>query len=358
MFLPLYVYSPNLLTHSRIYYLIHVYRHSYNLVLNKHGDLLYNGLQELIKKYLIPYITTLSNLPTNDSLLYELNRIYSEHIIIYDVIKDIMMYMDRSYVTQHRKHSVYNMSILTFRNELYYHINIRERVRTILLHNIEQERNGYVIDKNLIKDILNMLSSFNIDGNNVYEEEFEKPFLSATHNYYLQESTEYILNNNVPEYINKAEQRLNEEIIRVRTYLLSTTEVKLRQVIESVYITHHHKQLIDSESSGIYILYKDDRYNDIKKLYTLLSYVPFTLDYLRDSMSIYIKQKGSEFWVEQNINNDSIILINNIIELKNKFDNIIKICFKEDKKCYKKLKDSFEEFINMGMRSYTSLYIY
>ena len=73
----------------------------------------------------------------------------------------------------------------------------------------------------------------------VYVEQFQKPFLSATHRYYQAESDAFVANNSVSDYLKKAEARLQEESDRVNLYLHSTTGKELRERCEQVLITAH-----------------------------------------------------------------------------------------------------------------------
>ena len=220
---------------------------------------------ESTRKHLIATIEQLLQTP-NDLLLSTLASVWNEHKTIYNMIKDIMMYVDRTFVVQHRKQPIYNMAVLTFRENIFLHIEIRERVRQILLNNIESERKGCLIDRGLMKDILSMLGDFSLDGVNVYEEDFERHFLVMTKSFYHQESQDILSLNNCPEYILKAENRLQEESNRVRGYLSFSTEPKLRSLVEHEYITCHAKALIDMENNGAVILMKTDRLVELKKI--------------------------------------------------------------------------------------------
>ena len=63
-----------------------LYRNAYNLVLHKHGTLLYEGVTEKINSHLTEIAEHLSNVPSN-SLLEELSTTWTEH----EVSRNIMM---------------------------------------------------------------------------------------------------------------------------------------------------------------------------------------------------------------------------------------------------------------------------
>lgn len=63
----------------------------------------------------------------------------------------------------------------------------------------------------------------------VYKESFEAEFLDATEVYYTAESTQFINQNTVADYMKKVETRLGEELVRVRQYLHPSTEQEVRK---------------------------------------------------------------------------------------------------------------------------------
>jgi cullin 1 len=57
----------------------------------------------------------------------------------------------------------------------------------------------------------------------VYREHFQKPFLTATENYYKAESEAFLAENSISDYLRLAEKRLQEEENRVNLYMHSQT---------------------------------------------------------------------------------------------------------------------------------------
>ena len=84
------------------------------------------------------------------------------------MVRDILMYMDRTYVTQKRKLPVYDSGLYIFRDVIVRHECVRDRLRARLLLCIERERHGELIDRDLIKSILRMLVDLGVHSNAVY----------------------------------------------------------------------------------------------------------------------------------------------------------------------------------------------
>jgi cullin 3 len=175
-------------------------------VLHKHGDLLYDGVTDMITSHLTETANQVANAP-NDRLLQVVAEAWDEHKITLGMIKDILMYMDRTYVVHRDKTPVYKLGLRIFREVVAWHPQVRDRLKEILLDSIYQERQGHMIDQALMKEALGMHVELGIDGTSVYETEFESAFLEATRNFYRQESAEYIAQNTCPDYMRKVEVR-------------------------------------------------------------------------------------------------------------------------------------------------------
>lgn len=62
---------------------------------------------------------------------------------------------------------------------------------------------GEVINRGLVKSITQMLIDLGVNSRTVYEEDFEKPFLQASANFYKAESQEFIVSNSCSDYMRK-----------------------------------------------------------------------------------------------------------------------------------------------------------
>ncbi|KAL7505493.1 hypothetical protein ACHAXN_003192 [Cyclotella atomus] len=107
-----------------------LYRNAYNLVLHKHGGLLYDGVAERLgwhlEKSAIKLVEMAGGLDAPSSALGEdmnaaiafltsLSCTWKEHRVTMVMVRDIFMYMDRTYVQQNRKMTVYELGLFLFR---------------------------------------------------------------------------------------------------------------------------------------------------------------------------------------------------------------------------------------------------
>eukprot|EP00621_Florenciella_sp_RCC1693_P013664 CAMPEP_0182534416 /NCGR_PEP_ID=MMETSP1323-20130603/15711_1 /TAXON_ID=236787 /ORGANISM="Florenciella parvula, Strain RCC1693" /LENGTH=65 /DNA_ID=CAMNT_0024744433 /DNA_START=1 /DNA_END=194 /DNA_ORIENTATION=+ len=63
------------------------------------------------------------------------------------MVRDILMYMDRTYVAQNKKVAVYDLGLIIFRDTVARHEQVKDRLRHILLENIANERSGQLIER-------------------------------------------------------------------------------------------------------------------------------------------------------------------------------------------------------------------
>lgn len=98
------------------------------------------------------------------------------------------MLKDRVYVQQNNVDNVYNLGLTLFRDHVIRYGNIRDRLKDTLLDMVMRERKGEVIDRLAVRNACQMLISLGIsenqEGRHVYEEDFERPFLQQSADFY------------------------------------------------------------------------------------------------------------------------------------------------------------------------------
>jgi len=329
-----------------------LYRTAYNLVLHKHGELLYSNVRDSLKKHMVKLAAMVSACP-DDRLLEAISQEWKDHQIALVMIRDVLMYMDRNYVWQHGQMRVYDLGLQIFKDTVVYHEKVRGRLRGLLLRGVAEEREGRLLDQDLMRSILSMLDMVGVDASNVYEEEFETPFLAETKTFYQNESQQFISENTCPDYMKKVEARLYEESLRGAHYLHPSTVPKLNFILETELIENHSKTLIEMENSGCEHMFKEDKHNDLLRMYKLFSKVPKALEELRDAMGEFIKKSGKDLVAQQEAsgNKEPNTFVQGLLNLREKFAVICKKAFLGDSKAQKKVVGAFEEFVNVDGRS-------
>ncbi|CAM9354291.1 unnamed protein product [Phaeothamnion confervicola] len=326
-----------------------LYRNAYNLVLHKHGELLYHGVRESVQGHLLATASIIAA-TTDEQLLTVLAERWDTHGVTMVMVRDILMYMDRTYVVQSKKTPIYDLGLEIFRDTISCHEQVQGRLRQLLLQNIQQERGGQLIDRALMRSTLSMLVELGINGTSVYEEHFERHFLQTTREFYQAESQDYVSRNTCPDYLRKAEARLNEEAARAHAYLNSTTEPKLKHIVETELIAKHGKVLVEMENSGCIAMFKNDKLDDLGRMYELFLRVPAMLDDLRNAMGDFVKKTGRDLVMDQEGTKEPVQFVHGLLELRDKYERIVSQSMRGEKKASKKLKEAFEHFVNVDTR--------
>ncbi|CAN0923684.1 CUL3A [Linum grandiflorum] len=332
-----------------------LYRNAYNMVLHKFGEKLYSGLVSTMTAHL-KEISKSIEAAQGDSFLEELNRKWNDHNKALQMIRDILMYMDRTYIPSTHKTPVHELGLNLWRDNIIHSTKIQIRLLNTLLELVRRERTGEVIDRGLMRNIIKMLMDL---GAVVYQDNFEKQFIEVSAEFYMVESQQFIECCDCGEYLKKAEKRLNEEIERVTHYLDTKSETKITNVVEKEMIANHMMRLVHMENSGLVNMLLDDKYEDLGRMYNLFRRVPNGLSTIKDVMTSHLRETGKQLVTDPERLKDPVEFVQRLLDEKDKYDAIINKAFINDKTFQNALTKSFEYFINLNARSpeYISLFV-
>ncbi|XP_060194007.1 cullin-3A-like [Lycium barbarum] len=332
-----------------------LYRNAYNMVLHKFGEKLYSGLVSTMTSHLKEIAKSIEA-AQGGLFLEELNRKWAEHNKALQMIRDILMYMDRTFIPSTHKTPVHELGLNLWRDHIIHSIKIHKRLQDTLLELVQHERTGEVINRGLMRNVIKMLMDL---GSSVYQEDFEKPFLEVSADFYRVESQQFIECCDCGDYLKKAEKRLNEEIERVSHYLDAKSEPKLTNVVEKEMIESHMHRLVHMENSGLVNMIVNDKYEDLGRMYNLFRRVPTGLALIRDVMTSHIREIGKQLVTDPERLKDPVDFVQRLLDEKDKHDKIISSAFNNDKTFQNALNSSFEYFINLNPRSpeFISLFV-
>lgn len=325
------------------------------MVLHKFGEKLYSGLVNTMSFHL-KEISKGIEAAQGELFLVELNRKWADHNKALQMIRDILMYMDRTFIPSTHKTPVHELGLNLWRDVVIHSSKTQTRLRDTLLELVHMERSGEVINRGLMRNIIKMLMDL---GSSVYQEDFEKHFLDVSADFYRLESQQFIESCDCGDYLKKAERRLNEEIERVSHYLDARSEPKITSVVEKEMIESHMQRLVHMENSGLVNMFVDDKYEDLGRMYNLFRRVPSGLSIVRDVMTSYIRDTGKQLVTDPDRIKDPVDYVQRLLDLKDKYDKVISLAFNNDKTFQNALNSSFEYFINLNARSpeFISLFV-
>ena len=340
-----------------------LYRYAYNLVLHKHGSVLYEGVSAKLTEHLQDTVNQLAQVHQN-SLLEAVSEQWKEHCITMVMIRDILMYMDRTYVQQQRRRTVYDLGLHLFRTTVWEHPAIKNPVCQLLLDAIARERSGLLTDdRDLLKQIISMLLELGRADYQaaVYQHDFESSFLGTTQEFYHTESLQYLSSTTAAAYVRKATARLEEEKERSQALQLPvTTEGPLLNLVQTEWIERHARALVDMEVTGFAALLQDDtKLEEMRLMYDLFVRVPSSVDFLREALSERIKSSGKQLIVDQvSGQSDPPSFVRGVLQLRDKFEKIVEFSFRGEKKAAKRMRESFEDFLYTDARAASCLAVY
>ncbi|XP_039764189.1 cullin-3 isoform X1 [Pararge aegeria] len=336
-----------------------LYRNAYTMVLHKYGERLYTGLKEVVTQHLETKVREDVLNSLHNGFLQTLNNAWTDHQTSMVMIRDILMYMDRVFVQQNDVDNVYNLGLIIFRDQVVRYGCIRDHLRQSLLELVARERRGEVVDRLAIRNVCQMLMVLGINSRAVYEEDFEKPFLLQSAEFYRMESQKFLAENSAAVYIARVEARISEEAERARHYLDESTEPRVVAVLEHELIERHMKTIVEMENSGVVHMLMHTRTVELACVYKLLSRVSEGLRTVADAVSANLREQGRALVTDTHHNTNAIAYVQNLLDLKDRFDHFLHNSFNNDKIFKQMIASDFEYFLNLNNKSpeFLSLFI-
>jgi cullin 3 len=247
----------------------------------------------------------------------------------------------------------------------------------IVLEQIKMERDGDVINKAEIKNCISMLEGLYKDGTDnedqrLYVTEFEPGFLAASREFYRQEGEELMREGDAESFSEKVTKRIEEEQQRCRSTLSESTTPKIEKVVEEELIANRLKDVIEMDS-GVRFMIDNDRLKGLELIYDLSARVDPTKKELTKAMQRRIIEMGNDINKsvlvasqppepgQPSIPNQqtaaAIKWVDEILQLKDKFDTIWERSLRQDALLQTALTRSFADFINSSTFSRGSEYI-
>ncbi|KAJ4527683.1 hypothetical protein HRR83_000436 [Exophiala dermatitidis] len=392
-----------------------LFRGAYKLVLKKKQDLLYDKVVQLEESWLrdnvrprilslvTPAITvdaleqtagTQSNerRTAGERFVRAVKDAFADHQLSMGMITDVLMYMDRVNSQDQRRPSIFATAMALFRTQVLRSpigdettSDVLSLLESVLLDMITMERNGEVIDRPLIRACCYMLEglyeSFNEDeSTKLYLTSFEPQFLATSRNFYRSEGQALLAEADASTFCMHARRRLVEESERCQQTISPVTENKIKQVLEKELISTHIRDVINMEGTGVKYMLDNEKVRDLTIVFDLIARVDPKKTALKEAVQKRVIEIGSDInktasatigapaqprpttktgadgkpAPEKTLNQQTqaaITWVEQILELKAKFDRIWVEAFQKDAVMEKALEISFQDFINANDRS-------
>ena len=319
------------------------------------GEDLYQNLMTYLSNYL-KGLVDISKTHTDEALLTFYIREWDRYTTAAKYINHLFRYLNRHWVKRELDegkkniYDVYTLHLVQWRTTLF--SEVHEKVMDAVLKMVEKQRHGETIEHGQIKSIVNSFVSLGLDEADptkstldVYRFNFERPFLEATKLFYQAESKEFVAENSIVEYMKKAEIRLEEEEERVAMYLHPDIILPLRKTCNNALISDHSLILRDE----FQVLLDNDRYEDMQRMYNLLSRIPDGLDPLRAKFEAHVRKAGLAAVAKVAVDADKLepkVYVDALLEIHTQYQGLVKQAFKDEPEFTRSLDNACREFVN------------
>ncbi len=207
-----------------------------------------------------------SNSLDHTAFLESVDAMWQDHCEHMITIRNIFLYLDRSYALQTAKVlSIWDLGLVILREKFEARDDLEEKLIIGLLGLVEMERKGRVVDRSMMRRLLRMLYSAGL-----YTEKFQYPFLKDTERFFIEEGNQSIEVMDAAAFMSQVERRLVQANDMVMQYLDVSTRLPLLTTIEKYLLAPHVDVLLDK---GLGPLLDDYRISELKRMYYLFDRV-------------------------------------------------------------------------------------
>ena len=269
-------------------------------------------------------------------------------------------------------------------------------LNSVILDQIQMERDGDIVDRNLIRSCIYMLEGLYVtdaehENQKLYLITFEPEFVRSSRLFYKEEAEKILRQADAATFLRHTQKRLEEEDARCESTLSTLTGPKIRKVIEEEVIAAHIGEVINMEGSGAEHMLDNDRFDELQLMFDLVARV----DARKEALAQALRKRVEELGVQ--INNASgavtgagaatgaevdnatadagakpqgqgalnmqtaaaIQWVDDVLRLKDKYETVWTRSFSWDHELQTSLTRGFTTFINDFKRSpeYISLFI-
>jgi cullin 1 len=111
-------------------------------------------------------------------LLSELRVRWTNHQIMNKWLKKFFTYLDRYYVKHHSLPTLSEVGLRCFQTKVYH--EMKTETTAAILGLINEEREGKIIDKSLVKSVVELYESMGMGSLDAYNIDLEEPLLNST----------------------------------------------------------------------------------------------------------------------------------------------------------------------------------
>ncbi|PWA56190.1 cullin [Artemisia annua] len=326
--------------------------------LKDHSRRLYDKFKEVFDDYIRLVVLPSLREKHDEFMLEELVRRWENHKVMVRWLSLFFGYLDRYYIVRSSLPPLRETGLSFFRDSVYE--EIKGRAKDAVIELINKEREGEQIDRALLKNVLGLFVEIGKGSMEFYVDDFEAFMIADTSDYYSRKASNWIIEDSCPDYMLKAEECLEKEKNRVDNYLHSISEPRLKAKVQSELLENYINQLLEKENSGLRTLLRDDKVDDLTRMYKLFSQIPKGLDPVANMFKQHVTAEGTTLVQQaddaaskkqsENVGGpQEQVFVKRVIDLHDKFMAYVIDCFSNHTLFHKALKEAFEVFCNKSV---------
>ncbi|KAG5567691.1 hypothetical protein RHGRI_003033 [Rhododendron griersonianum] len=344
---------------------------------NDYSQQLYEKYKEAFEEYISSSVLPSLREKHDEFMLRELVKRWPNHKVMVRWLSRFFHYLDRYFIARRSLPALNEVGLTCFRDQVYQ--ELKGKVRDAVIALIDQEREGEQIDRALLKNVLDLFVEIGMGQMVDYENDFEDDMLKDSASYYSRKASNWIVEDSCPDYMLKAEQCLKKERDRVSHYLHSSSEQKLVEKVQNELLVVYSTQLLEKEHSGCRVLLRDDKVEDLSRMYRLFHKIPKGLEPIANIFKQHITAEGTALvqqaedvagnkvsirysemltsiapQAESAVGSLEQVFVRKVIELHDKYMAYVNDCFANHSLFHKALKEAFEVFCNKNVSGCSS----
>ncbi|CAF1079924.1 unnamed protein product [Adineta ricciae] len=265
-----------------------LYLNAYKLVLHGHGEKLYENTKNLINEHIVVYIQPkllqLSPLEFVDTLK-SLWKNYRTSIIM---IRDVLTYMDRVYVSSKRLESVDDLGVKLFRENILLNPIVEKSFEKAFLEMITAKYEK----KTIVDDIDDLLKTFQINKDLFYNDEFHSMCLQRFTEFYQLENERLLKENDTLTYLRNVDLFFEEQFEQVYPQLNQSLRKPLVSLLIEEFVNKYKEHPIAMGKMCVYKMFQSNQYEELETIYKIYKKIPDGLSIVTRRIDEYLREEG------------------------------------------------------------------
>ena len=275
-------------------------------------------------------------------------------------LKLFFAYLDRRYVKHYNLPTLLQVGLRCFRTKI--HDEMKSDTTKAILALIHEEREGKIIDKSLVKSIVELFEKMGLDTLDCYNNDFEAHLLTHTREFYSVKREEWMNDYSTPDYLVKVENALTAEHIRVQEYLNTNSDSKIQSILEDELLEKVQTTLLEKESGCRALLRNrlqndDNQSGDLRRMFRLFQRLENGLPHMAPIVQAFfigmgqdvIRHRQARLDGGEKDKNDDPNFVKGIIALHEKYLEVVMTDFSRHVLFEKALVNAFVVIVNKNV---------